>query len=106
MTDRIFSRQFHAAEGAEAWRMLPEGAYAFFRTDSFAASARFVDAISGLIREGDEPHFDIRGDGVTVLLRAFKDDNYLEPTLQVAALLLLALDCLEQRLEIADAEAA
>ena len=76
MTDRIFSRQFHGAEGAEAWRVLPEGAYAFFRTDSFVASAGFVDAISGLVREGDEPHVDIRADGVTVLLRAFKDDDY------------------------------
>ena len=28
MTARIFARQFHAAEGAEAWRVLPEGAYA------------------------------------------------------------------------------
>jgi 4a-hydroxytetrahydrobiopterin dehydratase len=76
MTDRVFSRQFHGAKGAEAWRVLPEGAYAFFRTDSFVASARFVDAISGLVREGDEPHVDIRGDGVTVLLRAFKDDGF------------------------------
>ena len=50
MTERIFSRQFHGTEGAEAWRVLPEGAYAFFRTDSFAASVRFVDAISALGR--------------------------------------------------------
>lgn len=76
MADRIFARQFHAAEGAEAWRVLPEGAYAFFRTDSFVASARFVDAIGGLVRAGDEPHVDIRGDGVTVLLRAFKEEGF------------------------------
>jgi 4a-hydroxytetrahydrobiopterin dehydratase len=76
MTDRIFSRQFHAEQGAEAWRVLPEGACGFFRTDSFSASARFVDAISGLVREGDGPSIDIRGDGVTVLIRAFKDREY------------------------------
>lgn len=76
MTDRVFSRDFHAAEGAEAWRVLPEGAYAFFGTDSFAASARFVDAIGDLISEGDAPHVDIRGDGVTVLLRAFKGEHF------------------------------
>ena len=76
MTDRIFSRQFHAAAGAEAWRVLPEGACAFFRTDSFSASARLVTAISGLVREGDEPSIDIRGDGVTVLVRAFKGREY------------------------------
>ena len=43
MDDRIYSRQFHVAEGAEAWRILPEGAAAFFRTESFGTAARFVD---------------------------------------------------------------
>lgn len=76
VADRIFSAQFHAAEGAEAWRVLPEGAYAFFRADSFRASARFVDAISGLVTEGDPPNVDIRADGVTVLLRAFKGEQF------------------------------
>lgn len=76
MTDRIFSREFHAAEGAEGWRVLPEGAYGFFRADSFAASARFVGAVSDLVGEGDAPHIDIRGDGVTVLLRAFKGEQF------------------------------
>ena len=50
MTDRILSRQFHAAAGAEAWRVLPDGAFAFFRTDSFISSAGFVAAISRLVR--------------------------------------------------------
>ena len=45
--DRIPSREFHAAEGAEAWRVLPEGAYAFFTTDSFTVSAP--------VRGGDQP---------------------------------------------------
>ncbi len=76
MTDRILSRQFHGSEGAEAWRVLPEGAYAFFRTDSFGASARFVDAIGGIVGAGDAPDIDIRGDGVTVLVRAFKGLEY------------------------------
>ena len=86
MTDRIFSSQFHAAEGAEAWRVLPEGAYAFFRAESFAASARFVGAISHLVGEGDAPQVDIRGDGVTVLLRAFKAEGYglFQPDLDLA----------------------
>jgi 4a-hydroxytetrahydrobiopterin dehydratase len=76
MAERIFSRQFHAAEDAEAWRVLPDGASAFFRTDSFGMSTRFVDAISGLVREGSEPFVDIRDDGVTVLIRAFKGRDY------------------------------
>ena len=76
MTERILSRQFHGTEGAEAWRVLPDGAYAFFRTDSFSTSARFVEAIDGLVRDGDAPDIDIRDDGVTVLIRAFKDRDY------------------------------
>jgi 4a-hydroxytetrahydrobiopterin dehydratase len=74
--DRIFSSQFHAAEGADAWRVLPEGAYAFFRSESFVTSARFVDAISGLVGDGDAPNVDIRSDGVSVLMRAFKGERF------------------------------
>ncbi len=76
MDDRIFSGHFHAAEGAEDWRVLPEGAYAFFLSDSFATSARFVDAISRLVRDGEVPHIDIRPDGITVLIGAFKGTEY------------------------------
>jgi 4a-hydroxytetrahydrobiopterin dehydratase len=76
MADRILSRQFHGMEGVEAWRVLPEGASAFFRTDSFASSARFVDAISRLGGEQNAPDIDIRPDGVTVLIRAFKGLQY------------------------------
>ena len=72
MTDRVFARQFHAAKGAEGWRVLPEGACAFFLTDSFGTSARLVDAIRGLVRDGSAPDIDIRLGGVTVLIRAFK----------------------------------
>lgn len=76
ISDRVYSQQFHRAAGAEGWRVLPEGAYAFFRTDSFAAAARFIESISGLAPEGHEPDVDIRRDGVTVLLRAFKGEHY------------------------------
>jgi 4a-hydroxytetrahydrobiopterin dehydratase len=76
VSDRVLARQFHAAEGAEAWRVLPEGAYAYFGADSFPAAAGFVEALGRLVREGDEPHIDIRGGGVTVLLRAFKEAGY------------------------------
>ena len=76
MTERIFARQFHAADGADAWRILPEGACAFFRTDSFAVSIQLVNAVSSHVGEADPPHIDIRRDGVTFLLRAFKDAGY------------------------------
>lgn len=76
MSERIYSRQFHAADGAGDWRAFPEGAYAFFRTGTFAASVQLVDAIGRLAPGGGEPDVDIRGDGVTVLLRAFKSEAY------------------------------
>jgi 4a-hydroxytetrahydrobiopterin dehydratase len=76
LSERIFARQFHAADGAEAWRVLPEGAGAFFRADSFATSSRLVAAIADLLGQADAPHLDIRRDGVTVLLRAFKEEGY------------------------------
>ncbi len=76
MTDRILPGQFHATDGAEAWRVLPDGAYAFFRADSLQTAARFVDAITGLVRVGNQPDIDIRRDGVTVLVPAFKGQDY------------------------------
>jgi 4a-hydroxytetrahydrobiopterin dehydratase len=76
MADRVFARQFHAAAGAEAWRVLPEGAYAFYRTGSFAESAGLVEAIDALVTDAAGPNIDIRPDGVTVLLRAFKAEGY------------------------------
>ncbi len=86
MTERIMAKQFHAAEGAEAWRILPEGASAFFRSDSFATSVRFVSAIGEHVGDGDAPHVDIRSDGVTILLRAFREAGYglFQPDLDFA----------------------
>jgi 4a-hydroxytetrahydrobiopterin dehydratase len=76
LADRVFASQFHATPGAEAWRILPEGACAAFRTDSFAESIRFVDAIATLAADALAPNLDVRPDGVTVLLRAFKASGY------------------------------
>jgi 4a-hydroxytetrahydrobiopterin dehydratase len=76
VSERIYSRQFYAADSAGDWRVFPEGAYAFFRTGTFAASVRLVNAIDRLAPDGGEPDVDIRRDGVTVLLRAFKAQAY------------------------------
>lgn len=86
MSERIFAKDFQAAEGAEAWRVLPEGAMAVFRSDSFATSVRFVEAISRVVAPGHEPHVDIRGNEVAILLRAFKPDGYglFQPDLDLA----------------------
>lgn len=76
MSERVFARQFHAAEGAEAWRVLPEGAYAVFRTASFADAVRLVEAIGAIVGDGEPANVDIRSGAVTVLLRAFKDAGF------------------------------
>ena len=77
MTDGITARQFHEADGAEDWRVLGDGACAFFRTASFAASARLVQAIGELAGLDDhQPDVDIRLDGVTVKLITITDEWY------------------------------
>jgi 4a-hydroxytetrahydrobiopterin dehydratase len=42
MSEWISPRQFHEADGVEDWRVLGEGACAYFRTGSFAAGGRLV----------------------------------------------------------------
>ena len=69
MTDHISWREFREAEGLEDWRNLSDGACAMFRTESFAAAARFITAIGQLHGVDDHPpSVDLRHDGVTVRL--------------------------------------
>ena len=73
----ITLRQFHQAEGVEDWRVVGDGACAWFRTGSFAAGARLVRAIAELAGLGDhQPDVDLRHDGVTVRLLTVTDDWY------------------------------
>ncbi len=77
MTDKITARLFRESEGVEEWRVLSEGACSFFRTESFAASARLVGAISALAGiDGHHVGIDVRRDGVTVRLITVTDDYY------------------------------
>lgn len=77
MSEPISPKQFHEAEGIEDWRVLGEGACAFFRTGSFAAGARLVDAIGELAGlDAHHPDVDMRHDGVTVRLITITDDYY------------------------------
>jgi 4a-hydroxytetrahydrobiopterin dehydratase len=86
MTDPITPRQFHESEGVEDWRLTSEGATAFFRTRSFAESARFVQAISDLPGvEDHRPGVDVRHDGVTVHMITYTDD-YFGPSQRDVAL--------------------
>ena len=72
MTDRISPKQFRESEGIEDWRVLGDGANAYFRTGSLAAGARLVQAISELPGIDDlQPDIDVRHDGVTVRMVAF-----------------------------------
>jgi 4a-hydroxytetrahydrobiopterin dehydratase len=77
MIDRITPKQFHEAEGAADWRVVGDGACAYFRTGSLAAGARLVQAISELpgVEDG-RPDVDVRSDGVTVRLITYTDDYY------------------------------
>lgn len=77
MNDRITVREFHATAGTGDWRVVGDGACAFFRTESFADSARLVAAISELPGiEGHQPDIDVRPAGVTVRLLTEDNDYY------------------------------
>ena len=77
MTDYVSPREFDEAEGVEDWRLTSEGATAFFRTRSFAESARLVQAISELPGvEDHRPGVDVLHDGVTVHMITYTDDYF------------------------------
>jgi 4a-hydroxytetrahydrobiopterin dehydratase len=93
MSDRISPRQFHEADGVEDWRVLGEGACAYFRTGSFDAGARLVQAISELAGlDANHPNVDVRHGGVFIRLITITDDYYglsereLELARQISAL--------------------
>jgi 4a-hydroxytetrahydrobiopterin dehydratase len=74
---RITPRQFSEADGVEDWRVLGEGACAYFRTGSFVAGTRLVHAIGELAGLGEHhPDLDLRHEGVTVRLLTTADDWY------------------------------
>jgi 4a-hydroxytetrahydrobiopterin dehydratase len=69
MTEWIAPSRFGEADGVGDWRVLGEGACAYFRTRSFAAGALLVQRIGelpGLDRH--HPNADLRDQGVTVRL--------------------------------------
>ena len=77
MSNPITMRHFHEAAGVEDWRVLSEGACAYFRTGSFAGGARLVQAISQLPGLDDHhPDLDVRWEGVTVRLISITPDYY------------------------------
>ena len=77
MDDGISPSEFHAADGTADWRVLGDGATAFFRASSVAESARLVSAIGALSGVDEHvPDIDVRSTGVTVRLLTKGDDGY------------------------------
>jgi 4a-hydroxytetrahydrobiopterin dehydratase len=77
MTDHIGAREFSEADGMSDWPVISEGACTYFRTGSFAAGAKLVQAISELDGlERGHPDIDLRHDGVTVRLITITADYY------------------------------
>jgi 4a-hydroxytetrahydrobiopterin dehydratase len=77
MTERITPQQFREADGVDDWRVLSEGACAYFRAGSFAAGAELVRAIGELEGLDDHPpQVDVRSHGVTVRLLTRADDYW------------------------------
>jgi pterin-4a-carbinolamine dehydratase len=75
-TKPITPRRFHEAAGVEDWRVLGEGACAYFRTGSFGAGARLAQAIGELDGlDAHHPDIDVRQKGVTVRLITITDDT-------------------------------
>ena len=62
-------RQFHEADGVDDWRVVANGACAYFRTGSFTAGVELVDAIGEMAEAANHhPDVDLRYGGVTVRL--------------------------------------
>ena len=100
MTDYLTPSQFDASEGVGDWRVIVDGANAFFRAPSFSASAAFVEAIAALPGMGEiGTGVDIRHDGVTVKLLTQADDWWGPSTRDVDLARAISAIAREHRLE-------
>lgn len=77
MDDQVSLKEFVEAEGLGDWRLLSDGANAFYRSASLAESVAFARAISEIPGiERHPPDMDIRQDGVTVRLISMDEQDY------------------------------
>jgi 4a-hydroxytetrahydrobiopterin dehydratase len=75
--EQITGERFLESDGVEDWRVVEQGACAYFRTGSFEAGARLVRAIAELPGlDEHHPDVDVRHDGATVRLITITDDYY------------------------------
>src|SRR5690349_19547970 len=73
MSEPMKIRDFLAA--APDWRVVSDGACAFFRTSSLAQAARFIDALAKVPNLSEHRYgIDVRTTGVTVRLVTLNDD--------------------------------
>ncbi|MFE0461183.1 VOC family protein [Kitasatospora sp. NPDC058965] len=87
MTNRLRAKQFHETPDLADWRVLGEGACAYFRTGSLALGARLLTALADLPgTSAGNPDVDVRQDGVTVRLITVDPDYYglTEETVELA----------------------
>jgi len=88
MSTEILPQQFRAADGVEDWRLLFDGAKAFYRTRSMAEGAALVGTIPALDGMADiEAAVDLRADGVIVRLSWYSGitDQHVSLAQQVSA---------------------
>jgi len=82
---RTTAREFHDAGGVDEWRVLFWGAYAHYRTDSFADGVRLVAAIAEVAdAAGHFPDVDLRPDGVTIRTFSREDGALSERDIELA----------------------
>ncbi len=76
MSDAITPRAFLEAEGLADWRILGDGATAFFPTARLVKAVELVGAIAAIPGIDDHPPaIDVRSDGVTVRLVTWREDH-------------------------------
>src|SRR5215467_2467790 len=77
MSENISAEQFEESDGVQDWRVVEDGAGAFFRTASFADSAKLVRLVSELPGVNEHPpKVDVRHDGVSFRLITTSDKWY------------------------------
>jgi 4a-hydroxytetrahydrobiopterin dehydratase len=75
VSDAIAMKTADFLAAAPDWRIVSDGAVAFYPTGSLAASAKFVDALAQIAGLGEHQFgVDIRGDGVTVRVVTLRED--------------------------------
>ncbi len=75
MADYLTPKSFRESDGVEDWRILGDGANAYFPITSLAEGARFIQGISEIPGIDEHPpDVDLRADGVTVRLITITED--------------------------------